>query len=180
MQRIMIIGQPGSGKSTLARQVAAFTGLPVVHLDHIHWQAGWVERSVEEKTRLCHAAEAAEAWVFEGGHSTTWDTRMARAQMVVWLDMPLPLRAWRVLKRSILWYGRARPDLPEGCVEWFGPHTLPFWSYIWRTRHSGREGMARLVARVPEGKAVVHLRSRAEVAVFLKRLALEFNPSRHS
>ncbi len=179
MQRIMIIGQPGSGKSTLARTVAAITGLPVVHLDHIHWQAGWVERSVEEKTRLCRAAEAAEAWVFEGGHSTTWDTRMARAQMVVWLDMPLPLRAWRVLKRSILWYGRVRPDLPEGCLERFGPQTLPFWAYIWRTRHSARSAMARLAAGVPEGKTLVRLRSRAEVAAFLNRLETEIRPSRH-
>lgn len=67
MQRIMIVGKPGSGKSTLAREMGAGTGLPVVHIDHIHWQTGWVERSHEEKTRLCREVEAAEAWVFEGG-----------------------------------------------------------------------------------------------------------------
>lgn len=42
MQRVMIIGQPGSGKSTLAREMGKHTGLPVVHIDTIHWQPGWV------------------------------------------------------------------------------------------------------------------------------------------
>ena len=140
--------------------------LPVVHIDHIHWTAGWVERSRDDKTRMCHLVEASESWVFEGGHSATWDNRMARADMVVWLDLPLTLRAWRILKRSVIWNGRNRPDLPEGCPERFGRQTLPFWSYIWRSRRTGREGIARLVARVPESKPVVHLRTRAEIASF--------------
>jgi adenylate kinase family enzyme len=54
MQRVMIVGQPGSGKSTLARKLGQRTGLPVIHIDTIHWQPGWVERSWDEKTRLCH------------------------------------------------------------------------------------------------------------------------------
>jgi adenylate kinase family enzyme len=40
MQRIMIIGRPGSGKSTLARELGRITGLPLVHIDHIHWEPG--------------------------------------------------------------------------------------------------------------------------------------------
>ena len=108
--------------------------------------------------------------MFEGGHSLTWDNRMARAQMVVWLDRPLALRLWRVVRRSVVWWGRRRPDLPEGCVERLGPETLPFWHYIWRTRKTGRDGMARLMARVPAGKRAVHLRSAAEVVAFLNSL----------
>jgi adenylate kinase family enzyme len=67
MQRIMIIRQPGSGKSRLARQVGARLGLPVHHIDHIHWQSGWIERDRAEKGRMCLAIEAQPAWVFEGG-----------------------------------------------------------------------------------------------------------------
>lgn len=44
MQRVMIIGQPASGKSTLARQMGDLTGLPVFHIDHIHWKPEWVAR----------------------------------------------------------------------------------------------------------------------------------------
>jgi adenylate kinase family enzyme len=167
MQRIMIVGQPGSGKSTLARELGRLTGLPVVHIDHIHWMPGWVERPRAEKTRLCHEVEAGERWIFEGGHSETWGNRLARAEMLIWLDVPLALRFWRVLRRTIRWRGRNRPDLPEGCAERFDRGTLEFWRYIWRTRRSARDRIARLAASVPPGKAVAHLRSRARVRRFL-------------
>jgi adenylate kinase family enzyme len=167
MRRIMIVGQPGSGKSTLARTLGAKTGLPVVHIDHIHWQPGWVERSRPEKTRLCNEAEAGDAWIFEGGHSATWPNRVARSDVVIWLDLPLALRFWRILRRTFMQNGRARPDLPENCPEGFHRETLPFWQFIWRTRHSARDNIARLVAYVPEGKPVFRLSSRAEVARFL-------------
>lgn len=58
MQRIMILGQPGAGKSWLARELGARTGLPVIHMDCIHWQPGWVERPLAEKLQLARAAEA--------------------------------------------------------------------------------------------------------------------------
>ena len=48
MKRVMIIGQPGSVKSTLARFLGERTGLPVVHIDKIHWKPGWNERETLE------------------------------------------------------------------------------------------------------------------------------------
>jgi adenylate kinase family enzyme len=167
VRRIMIVGQPGSGKSTLARDLGGRTGLPVMHIDHIHWQPGWIERPREEKTRMCHAVEAGEAWIFEGGHSTTWENRLARAEMLIWLDVPVWPRLWRVLKRTVVWQGRNRPDLPEGCPEGFHRETLPFWHFIWRTRHTSRAQMRRLWDSVPAGKARVCLRSSADVRSFL-------------
>ncbi|MDP3340709.1 AAA family ATPase [Frigidibacter sp.] len=167
MQRIMIVGQPGSGKSTLARDMGRKTGLPVVHIDHIHWQPGWIERSRDDKTRLCHEVEAREAWIFEGGHSATWGNRLARADMLIWLDLPLPLRLWRVVKRTVVWNGRNRPDLPEGCPEGFHRETLPFWRFIWRTRHSARTNIQRLWDSAPEAKAKVRLTSPGQVRGFV-------------
>ena len=168
MQRIMIVGQPGSGKSTLARHLGRKTGLPVVHIDHIHWMSGWQERPREEKTRLCNEVEAGDQWIFEGGHSATWDNRLARADLLIWLDIPLPLRLWRVFWRTLQFHGRARPDLPDGCPEGFHRETLPFWRFIWRTRKSGRAGLEKLWGRVPAGKARVRLASSTEVRRFLQ------------
>lgn len=170
MRRVMIVGQPGSGKSTLARQLGQRTGLPVHHMDHIHWMPGWVERPQAEKTRLARAVEAQETWIFEGGHSATYASRAARADLILWLDMPLPLRAWRILRRSLLGHGRTRPDLPEGCPERFGPETLPFWRYVWTSRRTGRDRIAHMVAAAPPGARVIRLTSLAEVRRFLDSL----------
>jgi adenylate kinase family enzyme len=166
----MIIGQPGSGKSTLARALGERTGLPVIHVDKIHWQAGWVERSSGEKTRLCKEAERQSHWIFEGGHSSTWFCRVARAEMLIVIDRPVWLRLWRVLRRSLTGLGRTRPDMADGCPEKLS--SLPeFVQYIWTTRNSAREKMHRLAATAPPGCEVVHLKSDRDVEAFLAEFA---------
>ena len=58
-------------------------------MDHIHYASGWVERSKAEKTRLTREVHALDEWIFEGGHSTTYPERVARADTLIWLDVPV-------------------------------------------------------------------------------------------
>ena len=167
MQRVMIIGQPGSGKSTLARQIGDITQLPVVHIDLIHWKEGWVERKGAEKDALIAKVHAQDTWIFEGGRSSTWPERLARADTVIWLDLSLPLRLRRVVWRTLKHYGKSRPDLPKGCPERFD---LEFYQFIWRTRHTSRTRAISLLQSAPPDKAVHHLRSPREVAHYLSSL----------
>jgi adenylate kinase family enzyme len=164
MKRVMIIGQPGSGKSTLARRLGDKMGLPVYHMDHIHWMHGWVERAKPEKIAMAHAIENRDEWIFEGGLSATYDHRVARCDTLINLDFPLWLRAWRVGKRTILSYGRTRSDLPDGCPEYFDPE---FWHYIWRTRKSGQDRQNRAMASAGANVVVHHLRGPQQVRAFL-------------
>lgn len=166
MNRIMIIGQPGSGKSTLAHLLGERTGLSVIYIDKIHWQSGWAERSKAEKTRLCLEAEGKDQWIFEGGHSATWPSRVARADMLVCMERSVFLRLWRVLRRAVVGLGQTRPDMADGCPERL--RSLPeFIGYIWSTRNSARKKMRRLAAQAPAACKVVYLRSDDEVAAFL-------------
>lgn len=167
MQRVMIIGQPGSGKSTLARRLGDKTFLPVIHVDHIHWKSGWVERDQSEKRQMTLDVIEKPAWIFEGGHSATWPQRLARADTLIWLDLPLGLRARRVMWRTIRHFGRTRPDLPDGCPEHFNRE---FWLWIWRTRHVSRAKMQALYATAPADKTTYHFTSPAQVNTFLSDL----------
>lgn len=167
MQRVMIIGQPGSGKSTLARKIGAAKALPVVHIDLIHWKAGWIERSGAEKDALIAVEHAKPKWVFEGGRSSTWPERLDRADTLIWIDLPLWLRMWRVLARTQRYRGISRPDLPEGCPEHYN---WAFIKWIWDTRQRGRNQCKRLYEAAPATKDLFHLRNRGAVAAFVQEL----------
>ncbi|MEM7440071.1 MAG: AAA family ATPase [Pseudomonadota bacterium] len=167
MKRVMIIGQPGSGKSTLARAIAVRTGLPVVHMDQIQWRPGWVETDREERRRLTLAAHARDTWVFEGGFSATWADRIQRADTLIWLDVPVATRLWRVSWRTIRYFGQSRPDLPDGCPERF---SWEFFRYIWNTRKTSRSKMQNLFDNAPPEKSKHRLSTRGEVSTYLTSL----------
>ncbi len=138
MQRIMIIGSPGSGKSTLAGALGDRLNLPVVFMDkEVHWMPGWQERSGDEKARIVAEIIARDAWVFEGGHSRSYAARVARADLLIWLDLPVWLRLWRVFRRTLRDLGTTRPDMQDDCPERLD--MLPgFVGFILRTRVTSR------------------------------------------
>lgn len=170
MKRVMIVGGPGSGKSTLARALGEKTGLPVFHMDQIHWKSGWIERSPEEKDRLSHDVHMRDAWIFEGGHSRTYAERIARADTFIWLDVPVLRRTFRVLKRSARFHGLNRPDLPDGCPERFNRETLEFLKFIWRTRQSSRAKLEAVFLAHPSHLTCHRLCTLDEVRAFLSGL----------
>lgn len=167
MKRIMIVGGPGSGKSTLARLLGERTGLPVVHMDHIRWQPGWIERARDDEERLIREAHAEEAWISDGTYADSFAARIGRADTLIWLDLPVWLRLWRVLRRTVSNLGKTRPELPDGCPEVIGRQTLEFIAFIWRTRQSGRQGIEAIARSPPSHLTVHHLHSLAEIRVFL-------------
>jgi adenylate kinase family enzyme len=137
MQRIVILGPSGSGKSRLARAIGAKLALPVVHLDALFWNPGWIECETPEFQRRVAEAHAGERWVSEGNYSTkTWPLRLPRADLVLSLWQPRGVRLRRVLWRSLSHYGRTRADLGPDCPEHFDFTFYQFvWEYERRTAH---------------------------------------------
>ena len=167
MKRVMIIGQPGAGKSVFARQLGQKTGLPVVHIDKIHWKSGWVERTGAEKDEMCSAVHARDSRIFEGGRSSTWAERLDRADTLIWLDIPLWLRVWRVFKRTVRYYGQSRPDLPKDCPERFN---WEFCAWIWNTRNTSRNLMKRTFDDAPKSKDCLQIRSKRTAHLYLNSI----------
>jgi adenylate kinase family enzyme len=176
MRRVMVNGGPGSGKSTLARALGKSTGLPVFHMDQIHHMPGWVPRLLPEKIKMANAVEAQDTWIFEGGFSDTYENRAANADTIIWIDLPVSLRFWRVLKRLVTSYGKTRPDSAPDCPERIDRDTAAFWKWIWDTRHSHRRRLFRLISE-HQHLEVIHLKSRKEVGDFYTQIGQ--NPRDH-
>ena len=163
MKRIMVVGCPGSGKSTVAIRIAQKLDLPVVHLDQIHYAPGWQERTKAEKTRLATRAEQANRWVIDGNLSATYPHRLSRADCCVWLDIPLHIRLWRVLKRRL---SGARVGLPLGSPDQL---TWEFIKYVLRSDRLTRPKYQKL--HLEAGSTpFFHLRSTQEINSFLSAL----------
>jgi adenylate kinase family enzyme len=155
VQRIAIIGPGGSGKSRLARELGERLDLPVVDLDDLFWQPGWVEPDRDEWEALNRELVQGERWILDGNYGGTMEIRLAAADTIVFLDPPPLLCIWRVLRRR-------GPDEPAGLRRWLG-----FLAYIWRYRRTRRPGVEARIARHAAGKQVHVLRSRRDVREFL-------------
>ncbi len=99
--RVNVIGNSGSGKSTFARQLAAQLGHPYVELDALFWLPNWQQSSDEVFFAKVETALAGDAWVLDGNYTRTVPIKWRRVQTVIWLDYPLPLVAWRSIRRAI-------------------------------------------------------------------------------
>ncbi|PAX08528.1 adenylate kinase [Sphingomonas lenta] len=164
-RRIAVVGSPGAGKSTLSRIIALRTGLPLVHLDKEHWRPGWVEPPDDEWRAAEDALIARERWVIDGNYGAGLARRAARADVIIWLDLPTGLCVWRVLKRVALARGRVRSDMGPGCPErldWTFLHYVATFRRVQRPKT-----LERLAGRWDQ---VIQLRSRREVRAFAEAL----------
>lgn len=169
MQRIVILGNAGSGKSTLARALGKRLGLPVVHLDTLFWEPGWVEPDAEQFRARVSEAIAADAWICEGNYARrTFDLRLPRADLIIWLDTPRLTYFTRVIMRSVM--NRPRSDLPTGCTEKLDRAFLTFLNFVWNFDHGYRPGIDAVRQAIGPQIPTVHLRCRWQIGAFLDSL----------
>ncbi|HEX3290615.1 MAG TPA: hypothetical protein VHR46_04415 [Gaiella sp.] len=108
MRRVAVIANAsGCGKSTVARALAASLDAPYWELDAIHHRAGWRELDANELRRRVEPIVAGERWVIDGSYqSKLGHLVLARADTVVWLDLPrrvwLPRLVGRTIRRIVL------------------------------------------------------------------------------
>jgi adenylate kinase family enzyme len=170
MRRVVILGTAGSGKSTLARRMGKRLGIPVVHLDALNWEPGWKALTIEEfRSRLAEAI-AGDAWITDGNYAIlTFDLRMPRADLVIWVERPAIYCAWRVFKRAIRSQFSADEDLARGCKEHMGK-LLDRLRFIAKFNRVNRPRIeAALRAQGPDVPVIV-LRGDDEISAFLSNL----------
>ncbi len=166
-RRIVVVGANGAGKTWFATRLADHVQLPLVHNDALALSRNWVRLPAAEVNAARAAVAAGDVWIIEGGPSVLAGAVLKRAQLIIWLDPPRILRVWRVLKRTLLYMGRERPEHPPGNREWPG---LRQWRFLVKTWTSDAKMRGRIAAALDQLAAdVLHLRTPVEVADLLAR-----------
>jgi adenylate kinase family enzyme len=170
MRRVVILGNAGSGKSTLARRLGERLSVPVVHLDVLFWEPGWIKPDNEAFRARVRTAIAADAWICEGNYvRRTFDLRLPRADLIIWMDTSRLTCLWRVIVRSTL--ARPRPDLPVGCEESLFDETFPeFFVDTWTFDRKSRPNIEAAREAVGPEVPVIHLSGKRQIDAFLDSL----------
>lgn len=161
----MILGCAGAGKTTLATRLAQRLSAPMVCLDAI-WRRGWGPAEVPAFRALVEAAHRGETWVSDGNFAqASFDLRLPKADLVVWLERPRALCAWRVARRVLR---RGEAHRPADLFKVLG--------FIWGFDRINRPRIEALrVAHAP-ATPVVRLTSDAAVEQFVATVGRQDEP----
>jgi adenylate kinase family enzyme len=139
IHRVVVVGTSGSGKTTFAARLARMLAVPHVELDALHWEPNWVEAPLVIFRERVDRALSGDRWVVDGNYSKVRNIVWGRANMVVWLDYPLLLSLWQLVKRTShrlvtrekLW-NENRESFRSAFI---GRESLFIWAITSRRRH---------------------------------------------
>jgi adenylate kinase family enzyme len=100
-RRIAIVGVTGSGKTTLAHELAMRLRCTHIELDALHWMPNWMETPTEEFRERLTDMLRSERWIVDGNYSKARDLIWTQAELLIWLDYPMPLILWRLARRTM-------------------------------------------------------------------------------
>lgn len=152
-KRIAIIGLPGSGKSTFAIKLGKVLNIPVHHLDK-HMFDGRKKRKKEEFLAIKEPLLRKNAWVIEGCSFSTLEMRFARANTVIYFDLPRMLCIWRVCKRL---FTCDQHFTETGCLNGINWALI---KYIWNFNRDKQQSIEKLSKRYPGVEFLVFHRSQ--------------------
>ena len=111
--KINVMGTSGSGKSTFSKNLSKKINHNYIEMDELHWKSDWVESTSEEFFKKLKKKLSSENWILDGNYYKAQDIKWEKINQVIFLDLPLWLVLFRVIRRSIsraikrekLWHG---------------------------------------------------------------------------
>ena len=172
MRRILVYGVTGSGKSTLAKRLGERLGLPYHAIDDLTWEPGWVPVPDEVQRERVTAICATDDWVIDSAYSKWKDVPLARADLIVGLDLP----RWRSLSQLLRRTGRRivqRTEICNGNTESLREVLTSSDNIIWWHFRSFKRKQTRMRAWAadPAMPEVILLHSPREVERWVTSLA---------
>ena len=176
--RIAITGPSGSGKTKLANELARVAGLRMIEIDALHHGPNWKSCGPDVLRERVSAATEGDDWVTDSTyHSMLGPFLTDRADVIVWLDLPVPLVLYRLMRRThhrkkhktVLWNGNLEPGWRESLKYLIVPAV--------KTAFANRRKFPQRFARY---ETVHRLRSDREVREFVQSIQASASTSGNS
>ncbi|HDR8072421.1 TPA: topology modulation protein [Bacillus cereus] len=171
MKKIMVIGiSAGVGKSTFARKLGESLNINVYHLDALYWRANWVEAPLKEFTKAHQEILNQRQWIIEGNYNNTVKIRAKHADTIIYLELPLYVCLYRVVKRWLMNIGKTRADMRKGCkekIDW------DFIKFIYKSYYPRKEKMVerlQFFQTLGSKKDIIILQSKKEINSYLENI----------
>ena len=162
-----MVGSTGSGKTTFGRTLAGILGVDFVELDALNWEADWTMADEREFRARITSATRADGWVVDGNYGGRGAREIvwAKADTVVWLDMPLWLILTRLTGRNLtrirsgveIWPGTGNRETVRN--SFFSSDSLYVWAL--KTYRRRRRQLPELLGRPEYAHLDVHRFTRA-------------------
>ena len=160
-QKAIVIGYPGSGKSTFSRALQTRTGLPLIYLDMLYWNADKTTISRDEFDRRLDAVLNTDRWIIDGNYNRTMEKRIRQCDAVFFLDYPLSVCLDGIRARM----HQPRPDMP-----WIETEEDPeFIDFVKAFATESRPNILTLLEQYSE-KSITVFSSRKDADEYLRSL----------
>lgn len=170
--KIEIMGYSGSGKSTLCRKLSELYQVPKLHLDSVQFLPDWKVRPDEDKQRIVaeFLDDHKDGWIIDGNYSKlSFERRVDEADIIIQLLFGRINCLLRCYKRFLIYKGKSRPDMAEGCNE---KYDLEFVKWIlWKGRSKTVRERYREIQKRYSDKVVV-IRNQRQLNDYLGQLSI--------
>ncbi len=161
-KRVAIIGLPGSGKSTFAFQLGKLLNIPVHHLDVWVFENG-KKRKHEDFLIIKKKIVNEESWIIEGCSFSTLEMRFARADCVIYFQLPRLVCIKRILKRTFCFNEILAKS---GCLRGINWTLL---KYMWNFERNKKTEIQALKIKYPAVEFIV-FRHQKDITKFLEEI----------
>lgn len=157
--KIVVVGNIAGGKTVLSRRLSEIHGVPVTHVDSLQFLPGMKIRPLVETRKMLLEAMAASSWLIDGyGPLDLIEERFQKADVVIFVDLPIWRHYWWCTKRQLGSLFRQRRELPEGCREANWSHTKKLYRTLWLMHTKMRPELLKIFARENLRHKMIYIR----------------------
>lgn len=174
MKRISIVGVSASGKSTLGKKLAKSVHAPFIELDALFWKPHWQQTEAEVFREKTTTEIQADRWIIDGNYFKVQPDIWAKADTIIWVQLPLWLNLWSVVRRTFMRM-LTRESLwginQESFFQQMGKDSVILW--VWKTYRAYEQRYSesfRRMSQQPQSPRLVHLRNREQADIFMRSI----------